>query len=386
MSGAHLALEGIVVIEIGHSVAAPFAGQILAALGAKVIKVENPDGGDDARKWGPPFWNGASATFQSLNRDKLGIVVDLKNEADRAKLRRLIDSQADIVFQNMRPGQLKRFGLDAATLMKANPRLIYCNVGAFGAKGPLKDKPGYDPLMQAFGSLMTVTGEEGRPPVRVGPSIIDMGTGMWSVIGILTALHNRHKTGRGCEVDASLFETAMAWMTVHTALYAASGKKPKRTGTEAAMLAPYKAYRASDDYIVIAAGNELLFRRLCEVLGHAEWAGDARFKVNADRVANRVALNDMIEAVIGTEPRAYWADKLDAVGVPCAPLQSIDEMLAHPQTKALGMYQQSPDGRFEIMGLPLSFDGARPPFRLSPPELGEHTDAIFGARKAAEVR
>jgi crotonobetainyl-CoA:carnitine CoA-transferase CaiB-like acyl-CoA transferase len=375
---AHQALAGIVAVELGHSVAAPYAGQILAALGAEVIKVENPQGGDDARGWGPPFWHGASATFQSLNRDKLGIAIDYKSEADRARLRRLIAERADIVFQNLRPGQARRFGLDAATLRTTKPGLIYCNVGAFGAKGPLKDRPGYDPLMQAFAGIMSVTGEDGRPPVRVAPSIIDKGTGMWAAIGILAALHHRNKAGEGCEVDTSLYETAMAWMTMHCALFAASGTRPRRSGTEVPMLAPYRAYKASDDYVVLAAGNDALFRRLCQVLGHGEWADDPRFARNADRVANRAALNALIESAIGAKPRAHWVEAFDRAGVPCAPHQTIDEMLAHPQTAALGQYQSSPDGKLAIMGVPLSFDGVRPPFRGSPPGLGEHNTRILG--------
>lgn len=369
-------LAGLTVVELGHSVAAPFGGQILAGLGATVVKVENPAGGDDARAWGPPFWHDASATFQSLNRDKLSVAVDLKDATQRERLKRFIVEKADVVLQNLRPGLVRRCGLDAR-LREANPRLIYCNLGAFGAKGPLSEAPGYDPLMQAFGGIMSITGEEGRPPVRVGPSIIDMGSGMWAVIGILAALHRRDATGLGCEVDTSLYETAMAWMTVPSALYLASGKRPRRTGSEAAMLAPYKAYKAADGYLVITAGNDNLFRRLAQALGHPEWADDRRFTTNADRIQNRETLNAMLDAVLETAPRSHWIERLEPVGVPAAPLQSVDEMLAHAQTKALGMMQTSPDGRFAIMGLPLAFDGARPPFRRSPPALGQDNDQIF---------
>lgn len=380
MVDASLPLAGITVVELGHSVAAPFGGQILAGLGATVVKVENPAGGDDARAWGPPFWHDASATFQSLNRDKLGVTVDLKDASQRERLKRYIVEKADVVLQNMRPGLVQRCGLDAR-LREANPRLIYCNVGAFGAKGPLRDAPGYDPLMQAFGGIMSITGEEGRPPVRVGPSIIDMGSGMWAAIGILAALRRRDITGLGCEVDTSLYETAMAWMTVPSALYAASGKRPKRTGSEAAMLAPYKAYKAADGYLVIAAGNDNLFRRLAQALGHPEWAEDPRFVTNADRLQNRDTLNALIDAVVVAAPRSHWLQCLEPVGVPAAALQTVDEMLAHAQTKALGMMQSSPDGRFAIMGLPLSFDGARPPFRKSPPVLGQDNEQILQSDK-----
>jgi crotonobetainyl-CoA:carnitine CoA-transferase CaiB-like acyl-CoA transferase len=372
----HLPLSGVTVVELGHSVAAPFAGQILGDLGARVIKVENPDGGDDARAWGPPFWHGSSATFQSLNRNKLSVAVDLKDATECARLRALIVDEADVVVQNMRPGLVKRLGIDDR-LCQENRRLVYCNLGAFGADGPMGDKPGYDPLMQAFGGIMSVTGEPGRPPVRVGPSIVDMGAGLWSVIGILAALQKRNATGEGGVVDTSLYETSLSWMTVPVAMQLASGKDPGRSGSEAAMIVPYKAYKASDKYLVIAAGNDALFARLAAVLGHPEWVGDPRFLDNAARVDNREALNGMIDQIVAVSSAAHWVDKLDAVGVPSAPLQSVSEVLAHPQTRALDMVRPVPDGSMSLMSLPLRFDGERLPFRCSPPALGADNDEVF---------
>jgi crotonobetainyl-CoA:carnitine CoA-transferase CaiB-like acyl-CoA transferase len=372
----NLPLSGLTVIELGHSVAAPFAGQILADLGARVIKVENPDGGDDARGWGPPFWHGSSATFQSLNRNKLSVTVDLKDAVDCERLRALMAGEADVVIQNMRPGLVERYGLDAR-LRERNKRLIYCNLGAFGSEGPLRDKPGYDPLMQAFGGIMSVTGEEGRPPVRVGPSIIDMGAGLWSVIGILAALERRHQTGEGCTVDTSLYETSLSWMTVPVAIALASGRDPGRSGTEVAMIAPYKAYRAADRYLVIAAGNDALFRRLASVLKRPDWQADPRFATNAERVKNREALNSMIDAIVIARPAADWTAQLDAVGVPSAPLQKVSEVLAHEQTLALRMVSPVPGSEMSLMSLPLRFDGERLPIRSAPPACGADTDAVF---------
>jgi crotonobetainyl-CoA:carnitine CoA-transferase CaiB-like acyl-CoA transferase len=371
-----LPLSGITVVELGHSVAAPFAGQALGDLGARVVKVENPGAGDDARSWGPPFWHGSSATFQALNRNKLSVAVDLKDDAERERLRAFIVAEADVVLQNLRPGLVERFGLDAR-LRGDSPRLVYCNLGAFGAGGPMRDRPGYDPLMQAFGGIMSVTGEEGRPPVRVGPSIIDIGAGLWSVIGILAALERRHRTGTGCTVDTSLFETSLSWMTVPIALQMASGRDPGRGGTEAAMIAPYKAYRAQDRFLVIAAGNDGLFRRLCEVLERAEWSVDARFATNAARVANREALNALIDEIVATRPASHWLGKLDAAGVPAAPLQKVSEVLAHPQTRALDMVRPVGGDGMALVSLPLRFDGERLPFRSAPPALGAHTDAVL---------
>jgi crotonobetainyl-CoA:carnitine CoA-transferase CaiB-like acyl-CoA transferase len=371
-----LPLSGLTVVELGHSVAAPFAGQALGDLGARVIKVENPAAGDDARSWGPPFWHGSSATFQSLNRNKQSVTVDLKDGEECARLRELIVAEADIVIQNMRPGLVERFGIDAR-LRERNPRLIYCNLGAFGSTGPLSDRPGYDPLMQAFGGIMSVTGEEERPPVRVGPSIVDIGAGLWSVIGILAALERRHRTGEGCTVDTSLFETSLSWMTVPVALQMASGRDPGRSGSEAAMIVPYKAYRAADRFIIIAAGNDALFKRLCDVVGRPEWAADPRFASNGSRVKHREALNGMLEALVATRDASHWLEKLDAAGVPAAPLQKVSEVLAHPQTRALDMVRPVGDGAMSLMSLPLRFDGERLPFRTAPPALGADNAEVF---------
>ena len=372
-------LSDITVIELGHSVAAPYAAEILADLGATVIKVEKRDGGDDARHWAPPYWHGVSAIFQSLNRNKFSITVDLRDEHERALLTRLIEERADVLIQNLRPGMVEELGLDAATLRARNKRLIYCGIGAFGRGGPLSPRPGYDPLMQAFGGLMSVTGEAGEPPVRVGTSIIDMGAGMWSVIGILGALHHRTLTGDGVVVDTSLYETALAWMSYHAANYQASGEVPKRHGSGTFGIVPYRGYATRDGYLLIGAANNTLFRKVAGALGHPEWADDARFLDNPTRVENRVALDALIEDVTRSDTSAAWQALLEAAGVPSAPMQNVDEVLAHPQTKALGMIQESPDGRLTIMGLPLSFDGERPPFRRAAPKLGEHTDEILAS-------
>jgi crotonobetainyl-CoA:carnitine CoA-transferase CaiB-like acyl-CoA transferase len=362
-------LDGLTVIEIGHSVAAPFAGQVLGDLGATVIKVENPAGGDDARNWGPPFWNGSSATFQSLNRNKKSVELDLKSPADLEKLRDLMRT-ADVVLQNMRPGLVQRYQIDAAASRADNARLVYFNLGAFGDRGPMKDQPGYDPLMQAFAGIMTVTGEDGRPPVRVGPSIIDIGSGLWAVVGILSALLRRAVTGEGCTVDGSLYETALSWMTIPIASLIASVTEPGRSGTETPMLAPYKAYEACDGYVVIAAGNNNLFRKLCAVLGSPDLAADPDYETNALRVANRAALNKRIDDIVRTGTAADWADRLSAAGVPCAPIQTVGQVISHAQTKAVEMISPTPDGSLELVRLPLRFDGERPAIRSNPPVLG----------------
>ena len=369
---AHQPLAGVRVVELGSSVAAPYAAWLLAALGADVLKVERPGTGDDARQWGQLFPDGRSSFYEALNRDKRGITVDLKDETERAWLRRLCVSEVDVVVQNLRPGAVERYGLGAAELSVENPRLVYCNLGAFGDRGPLRHQPGYDPLMQACGGIMSVTGEEGRPPVRVGTSIIDMGTGMWCAIGILAALNRRAATGRGCVVDASLYETAIAWMTTHATVVQAAGRSPGRQGSGVRGLAPYQAYACADGHLVVAAPNERLFARLAEVLGHPEWPADPRFDTNQKRYRNLGALNRLIEPRFAEKPREHWQARLEAAGVPSAPVRGTAEVMAHEQTLALDMLQNLPGDSLRLVGMPLRFDGERPPLRRSAPSLGQH--------------
>jgi crotonobetainyl-CoA:carnitine CoA-transferase CaiB-like acyl-CoA transferase len=365
-----LPLAGHVVIEMGHSVAAPFAGQVLADLGAEVIKIEKP-AGDDARHWGPPFVDGAAATFQALNRNKRSLVLDLRDAACFAQLNALIDGRADAVIQNMRPGQVEGLGLDAATLRARKPALVYCNLGAFGSVGPLAGRPGYDPLMQAFSGIMSVVGEPGGQPVRVGPSIVDMGTGMWAALGIVSLLMRRRATGEGGVVDVSLFETAVSWMNMYNAQYLASGELPRKNGSGQTGIVPYRAYRTADGDLVVAAGNNDLFRRLCGVLGHPEWAQDPRFIDNPARVDNAAALYALLEPRFVEQGNEPWIAALDRAGIPCAPVQDVAGMLAHPQTQALGLMQPAPGSSIPLVGLPMRIDGLRPQPRSGPPKLGE---------------
>lgn len=368
--------QGLVVVELGHSVAAPFTGLILAEMGAEVIKVEKAEG-DDARRWGPPFWEGEGAYFQALNRNKQSVVCNLRDAQEVAALRRLIVERADVVIQNLRPGHVQQLGLDAATLRADKPSLIYCNLGAFGAVGPLKDRPGYDPLMQAFGGIMSTTGEPGRASVRVAPSIVDMGTGMWGAIGILAALHRRHQTGEGQTVDVSLFETAATWVSLLAGQVMASGQQVQKQGSGAPGIAPYKAYATRDGEVVISAGSDALFQRLCGVLGHPEWATQARFIDNPQRVAHQEALYRLIDPLVAARPTAHWVEALEAAGVPCAPVNTVGQVLEHAQTQALDLVHPVPGTGMRFVALPLSLDGQRPRVRSAPPALGAHTQQLL---------
>jgi crotonobetainyl-CoA:carnitine CoA-transferase CaiB-like acyl-CoA transferase len=373
-----LPLSGIRVVELGSSVAAPYAGLVLAELGATVVKIEKPGKGDDARGWGPPFHDGVGTIFHALNRNKQSVVVDLSDLDELAGLRRLLVEETDVLIQNMRPGQAEKLGLGAESLLADNPRLIHATIAAFGQNGPLADRPGYDPLMQAFSGLMSVTGEgEGRPPIRVGTSLIDMGSGMWIVIGVLTALLRRAQTGRGGVVGASLYETALGWMMYHVTSHAATGEEPKPQGSGSPYIAPYGAYRTQDSMLIVTAGNNSLFEKLAAAVGHPEWPVDLRFHTNGDRVVNRAALEDLLNEALSGRTTAQWIPLIEAAGVPCAPIQTVGQVVAHPQTQALDILRRSADGKLGFIGLPLRFDGMRPGRNEEVPALGVHTDAVF---------
>lgn len=363
-----LPLTGVCVFELGSNVSGPYGTWILAALGAEVIKVERPGTGDDARGWGPPFWRETATVFQVVNRDKSSISVDYKDPAALAELRRRITDEADVVLQNLRPGVADGLGLGAAHMRALKPELIYCNLWAFGATGPLSERPGFDALMQAFGGIMAVTGEDGQAPVRAGISVVDMGTGMWCAIGILAALNRRHLTGTGGVVDASLFETALGWTAYYNADVQVTGEPPKRHGSGVRGIAPYQAYDCADGYLVVAASNDRLFASLARELGHPEWLDDPRFTDNPARASHRQDLNALLIPLFKGQPRDHWQDRLDQAGVPNAPIQHAGEVIAHPQTQALGMLQDTGAG-ISLTGLPLSFDGERPALRNIAPDL-----------------
>ncbi|MEK7387201.1 MAG: CoA transferase, partial [candidate division NC10 bacterium] len=291
-----LPLEGVVVADMTQNVAGPFCTQILGDMGAEVIKVERPGRGDDARAWAPPFWGDESASFMAMNRNKKSLALDVKKDGGLEVLGRLV-ARADVFVQSLRAGAVAELGLDfeGATLM--NPRLVYCAITAFGARGPLRDLPGYDPLMQAYAGLMSVNGHPGQEPARVGTSIIDMGTAMWAALGIVAGLRERDQTGRAVEVTTALFETALMWVSYQAMGYFATGEVPQPQGSGTAMIAPYQAFPTADGYAMIAAGSDSLFARLVQALGAPALAHDPRFADNPSRVRNRAALVDALSAL-----------------------------------------------------------------------------------------
>lgn len=382
-------LKGMRVIDLTQNVAGPFCTQILGELGADVIKVERPDGGDDTRGWQPPSIGGESSTFLALNRNKKSVCIDISTPEGQRIIARMA-GEADIVIHSMRPGSAEKRGLGYEDLRQANPRLIYCAISAFGETGPLRDLPGYDPLMQAFCGIMSVTGNEDDDPVRVSVSLIDMGTGIWAALGILAAVIGRHASGQGARVTASLLETGVSWMSVFVASYFATGALPRKLGSRMAMTAPYELFRAADGHVFIGAGNDRLFARICEALDLRDVSLDERFSTNARRVENRAALHEAIERITARMRAADVVAALRAVGAPCSELNDIGQAVAHPQVEAVGMIGDLPvraAGGHRITELPLSLDGRRSAAKLPPPALGEHTAEVLEALRfdAAEI-
>ena len=370
-------LSGLTVIEIGQNIAGPFAGTILADLGADVIKIEKP-GGDDARFWlVEKDGERHPLAFHILNRNKRSAVVDFKDEAALARFLALVE-RADVLVHNLRPGLAEALGIGHAALEARNPRLVYCEVGAFGRAGPLASKPGYEPLAHAYAGIMAMNGPVEGPPMRAGASIVDPGTGMWAVIGILAALRRRERTGKGGRIDVSLFETGLGWVYQPVSDYLFTGREPERQGNGNSMLTPYQVFETATGPIMVAAGNDRLYQRLCEVLGRPEWGEDTRFATVRDRLTNRAALIPPIQLALLTRPRDMWQAALEAAGIPHAPINKVSEAADDAQTTALGAVLTEPDTGYPVLGLPLSLDGVRPPVRSAAPELGAHTRDVFG--------
>jgi len=365
-----LPLTGVKVVEIANNIAGPYAGYVLAMLGADVLKVERPEG-DDARGWGPPFWLDTSATFHALNLNKRGITLDLKDPAALAWLKAYV-SDSDVLVHNLRPGVMEELGLGSAALTALNPRLIYCNLSAFGAAGPMQKNPGYEPMVQAFAGLFSINGYPDRPGVRIGTSVLDLGTGVWTALGCIAGLLQREKSGKGAVVDTSLFETALGLLTVHFARYQASGRLPERHPTGSLGVVIFEGFETADGQVIVAAANDRLFAKLAAELGHPEWINDERYKTNPQRIANKVSLIGAVAEILRQRPSAEWVERLEKVGVPCAPINDMSVMKEHPQTAALDMLQPVPDLALALISLPVSFDGERPRINTRAPTLGQH--------------
>jgi crotonobetainyl-CoA:carnitine CoA-transferase CaiB-like acyl-CoA transferase len=372
-------LAGILVADLTQNVAGPTCTQILGDLGAEVVKVERPGRGDDARAWAPPYWGEESATFMGVNRNKRSLAVDMKRADGRTVVERLI-GRADVLVQSLRAGVIEELGLGWEHARAINPRLVYCSITAFGTEGPLADRPGYDPLMQALGGIMSINGHPGQPPARVPVSIVDMGTGMWAAIAILGALRERDRTGRGANVTTALYETALAWGVLQMNQFLGAGEVPLPQGSGTAMICPYEAFPTRDAWVMIAAGSDALFVKTCEALDVPGMPRDPRFRDNPSRVAHRADVFDALSAVTRGFASTEVLERLQRAGVPCAPILTLDKVAAEPQTVASGMlvptkHPRLPD--YRAVGLPIRWDGERPSVARVPPLLGEHSAEVL---------
>ena len=371
-------LNGIRVLDFSRHLAGPFAAMTLGDFGADVIKVETPGRGDDTRGY-PPYWDGISCYYLSANRNKRSITLNLGTTEGQALVRQLA-ATADIVIENFRPGTMERWGLGYADLRRENERLIYCAISAVGSDGPDRDRAGVDLLMQAYSGLMSITGESGRAPVRVGTSVVDLTAGANAVQGVLLALFVRERTGHGQRVESSLLEGQVSWMTYHAVSHFASGEIPGRLGSAHASVAPYGAYPTRDGFLIVAVASDALWQRFCRALGHEELIADPRFAHNAQRCANRDEMDALLVPVLATEGSAEWARRMDAAGVPCSPVNTLDTVLGLPQVAHREMVVDVPRDDLpglKLPGIAIKLGDTPGTIRRPPPKLGEHTDEVL---------
>jgi crotonobetainyl-CoA:carnitine CoA-transferase CaiB-like acyl-CoA transferase len=367
-------LAGTRVLDLTSSLAGPSCTQLLAALGADVVKVEHPRRGDEARTWGPPFAASGSALFFTANAGKRSLALDVAEPAGLDVVLRLAE-HADVFVQSLRPGTAERLGLGPDAVRARNPALVYCSVAAYGRTGPLAHLPGYDPLVQAAAGIVSITGEHDRPGVRVGTSIVDLATGLWAAFAILAALHERSRTGDGRIVDVSLYETALSLVPYQLAAYLDTGERPGRHGTAFPLIVPYQAFDTRDGGLMVAAANDGLFRRLCEALDASELADDPRYATNPLRLEHRDALIPALAGRFAAATSAHWLERLEAAGVPAAPVRDIGDVAEHEQTRALGILQEL--GTRMTVAPPFALDGERPRHAAPPPLLGEHSRELL---------
>ena len=372
-------LQGLRVLELTQIMSGPTCGQMLADMGADVIKIEKLPGGDDARAYRDPLVNGVSAPFMMMNRNKRGLALDLKRPEGKAVLRRLVQG-SDVLVENFRGGTLDKLGLGYASLRAENPGLIYCAISGYGRTGPYAEKGGFDLIAQGFAGLMSITGEPGGAPAKNGNAVSDMNAGILGALGIVSAYVHKLKTGEGQVVDTSLSDAALQQLYWHAAIFFATGQSSQPTGSAHVLTAPYQAFEASDGWINIGGANQANWERIADVLGHPEWNSDPRYATNSDRMAHREALVAAMTTVLRTRTREHWQAAFDAAGVPAGPVHTVGEALSHPQTLARGMVVelQHPDaGPTRALGCPIQFSATPTRIERPAPRLGEHTREIL---------
>lgn len=372
-------LSGVRVIDVTQIMAGPFCTMLLGDMGADVVKIEKPDGGDDIRRSGPPFVAGDSAAFLNIGRNKRSVVIDIKTPEGSKIVRRLART-ADIFVQNLRPGRIEGFGLGYDDLRAVNPSIVYATITGYGRTGPYKDKPGFDLMAQGMSGIMGVTGHPGQPPVKVSVPITDLNAGLFTAFGVLAAYVNRLKTGTGQHVDSSLLEAGVAYTFWESAIYFATGSPPGPNGSAHQLSAPYQALPTSDGYLTIGGATQSNWERLCRAVGRAELLSDPRFAANADRMANRAALERTLSETFMTRTTAQWLGVLDRAGVPCGPINDMSQVYADPQVIARDMVvdiDHPTAGAIRNVGIPVKFSETPGTVRRPPPRLGEHTHEVL---------
>jgi formyl-CoA transferase/CoA:oxalate CoA-transferase len=374
-----LPLDDLTVVDLTRALAGPYCTMMLADLGARVIKIETPDGGDDTRGWGPPFIEGESAYFMSINRNKSSVTLNLREARARDLLWRLL-GRADVLVENFRPGAMDRLGFGYDAVHAALPALVYCSISGFGQTGPYRERAAYDLIVQGMGGLMGITGEPDGAPMRVGVAVADICAGMFAAYAVLAALRARDRTGRGQRVDASMLDGQVAWMTYMAANYFATGRDPERVGSAHTNLVPYQPFRTRDGFVNVAVGSEGLWQRFCAAVG-SPLAADARFATNADRVAHRGELIEVLAPVLASRTTEEWVGRFLEHGVPAGPISRMHEVMDDPQVRARGMVvevEHPRAGRIRVNGVPVKLSDTPGGVRTPPPALGEHTEAVLG--------
>ena len=372
------ALDGVMVLDLSRVLAGPFCSMMLADMGAHVLKIEEPEGGDESRTW-PPFVAGEASGYLSMNRNKRNMTLNLKTPEAQDILKQLV-GRADVLVENFRTGTMESFGLGYEVLQPINPRLIYCAVSVFGRSGPYKDRAGYEALMQAFSGVMSLTGEPDGPPLRCGVSFLDLGTGMMAAYAVMNALFHRERAGQGQKVEVSLFETALSLMSYHAVGYLLTGNLPQRQGSGHPMIVPYQVFPTQDGEMFIVGSNQRLWIRLCQALGREDLLQDVRFDSNHERVKHRHVLVPMLQAETRKYATAELSARLDRAGVPSAPVNALDRVLADPQTQAREMIVDVPHPLIpdlKLLGLPIKLSETPGDIRLPPPLKGQHTEEVL---------
>jgi crotonobetainyl-CoA:carnitine CoA-transferase CaiB-like acyl-CoA transferase len=397
-------LDDVRVLDLSRFLSGPYATTVLADLGADVVKVERPGGGDDTRAWGPPWLaddegrpTAESAYFLSANRNKRSLTIDLAQPEGQALVRRLA-AQSDVLIENFKVGGLAQYGLDFDSLQQLNPQLVYCSITGFGQDGPLAHRPGYDFLVQGLGGLMSITGRPddapGGGPLKVGVALTDVMTGLYASVAILAALARRERTGRGQHIDLALLDVQVAALANQAANYLVGGVLPQRLGNAHPNIVPYQDFPTADGHMIITVGNDGQFARCAAALGHAEWAQDERFATNPQRVAHREALVSMVAAVTATRSTAHWVAAMDTAGVPCGPINTLDQVFAQEQVVARGLRVELPHplaSAVPLVANPIRLSESPVAYRQAPPTLGQHTDEVLaewlglGADEAASL-